>query len=121
MRTINRRAGYTLIELLIVITIVGVLVAISAISYLTALKQSRDTKRKTDLEQVRQALETYRAENGVYPDDTGSLSPDYITALPTDPSDSSDYGPYTLGGGGLTYSLCTTLEITAEDYCVNQP
>ncbi len=122
MRTMKHKFGYTLIELLIVITIVGILVAVSTVSYLTASKQSRDTKRKTDLEQIRQALETYRSENGTYPATTADLEPNYITTLPKDPTDNlTDYSPYTPADLDLTYTLCATLEITEASYCVNQP
>lgn len=104
------KKGFTLIELLVVIAIVGVLIAIGTSSYLTATKQSRDTKRKTDLEQIRQALETYRAESGVYPASTSSLTPAYITTLPTDPTTQGAY-LYVPGGSNITYELCATLEI----------
>ena len=56
VRNNYEKFGFTLIELLVVIAIVGILVAVGSISYLTASKQSRDTRRKTDLEQIRQAL-----------------------------------------------------------------
>lgn len=105
------KKGFTLIELLVVIAIVGVLIAIGTSSYLTASKQSRDTRRKTDLEQIRQALETYRSETGVYPAATTSLTPNYITTLPTDPSTGGGYN-YVPGGSNITYELCATLEIT---------
>jgi prepilin-type N-terminal cleavage/methylation domain-containing protein len=102
--------GFTLIELLVVIAIVGVLIAVGTSSYLTASKQSRDTRRKTDLEQIRQALETYRSETGAYPGATSSLTPDYITTLPRDPQTDGIYH-YVPGGSNITYELCTTLEI----------
>ncbi len=109
-----KKFGFTLIELLVVIAIVGILVAVGSISYLTASKQSRDTRRKTDLEQIRQALETYRSETGAYPASTSSLSPDYITVLPTGPKlDTYDYV-----GTTTTYSLCASLEtITVPATC----
>ena len=52
--------GFTLIELLVVIAIIGILITVGAVSYQRAVRLSRDSKRKTDLEQIRQALETYR-------------------------------------------------------------
>lgn len=108
-----KKFGFTLIELLVVIAIIGIVLSVSVVSYLTAQKQVRDTRRKTDLMEIRQALETYRSENGTYPADTSwttDLSPDFITTLPTDP-DGSNYG-YVAGASPIvTYSLCTTLEI----------
>jgi type II secretion system protein G len=122
--TISR--GFTLIELLVVIAIIGILITVGSVSYTRAVKLSRDAKRKTDLEQIRQALETYRAETGSYPTaaagGTGTLDPDYITLVPTAP-DGASY-PYTPAAGATpkTYSLCATFEITTpSNYCVSQP
>lgn len=110
-----KKFGFTLIELLVVIAIVGILVAVGSISYLTTSKQSRDTRRKTDLEQIRQALETYRSELGSYPSDTTSLTPSYITTLPIDPK----AGVYTYTRlSTTTYTLCASLEtITIPATC----
>lgn len=109
------KRAFTLVELLIVIAIVAILVAIGSISFVSAMKQSRDTRRKADLEQIRGALETFRSENGIYPSTaTGlsSLSPDYITTLPEDPSNPAT--PYlytdTSSGDSISYELCATLE-----------
>lgn len=121
MRTINIKKGFTLIELLIVIAIIGILVAVGSVSYITALKQSRDTKRKTDLQQIRGALETYRADIGSYPTSSGwetALTASYIQAIPIGPQ--NDPYSYTLLTN-FTYDLCTTLETTALTYCVHEP
>ncbi len=101
-----KKKAFTLIELLVVIAIIGILITVGSVSYLRAIRLSRDSKRKTDLEQIRQALETYRSENGTYPADTSLLVSDYITALPTGPkNDTYDYT-----GTTTTYSLCASLE-----------
>lgn len=111
-----RKKGFTLIELLVVIAIMGIIIAVGTISYITALKQSRDTRRKTDLEQIRSALETYRSENGTYPNSLTLLSPTFMTTVPVDPSTSTDY-TYTLSSS-YTYSLCATLEtVTSPSTC----
>ena len=63
--------GFTLIELLVVATIIIVLTTIGVVSYRNASIRSRDSKRKADLETVRQALVLYRSEAGIYPSDNG--------------------------------------------------
>ena len=119
-----QKKGFTLIELLVVITIIGILIAVGSVSYTRALKLSRDSKRKTDLEQLRQALETYRSENGYYSRPVAaneyyltntslqtSLSP-YITTFPTDPKNTSGYKyRYVVPGANPTsYLLYASLE-----------
>lgn len=117
-----KRAGFTLIELLVVIAIIGILVTIVTSSFLTAQKQTRDSRRKADLEQIRQALETYRSENGSYPASAGWTttleSAGFITKVPSDPGNSTyAYSRDT----ATTYRLCAALEITpaAPDTCTS--
>ena len=108
--------GFTLIEILVVATIVVLLTATATATYTAFLKQSRDAKRKTDLEQIRAALEMYRSNINTYP--TTGLSQlttptIYIQSVPKDPKDptysyyySATGSDYTLGsyleGGGTT-------------------
>lgn len=121
MKNLFKR-GFTLIELLVVIAIIGILIAVGSVSYQRAVKLSRDSKRKTDLEQIRQALETYRSENGTYPASDSwdvDLESGFITVMPEDPDNPYTYSP---NGASTTYSLCATLESTTDpNYCVTQP
>jgi prepilin-type N-terminal cleavage/methylation domain-containing protein len=63
----NKNSGFTLIELLVVATIIIVLATIGVVSYRNASINSRNSKRKADLEVVRQAAVMYRSEKGEYP------------------------------------------------------
>lgn len=67
MNKLLNNNAFTLIEILVVATIIGLLAAGASISYSTLNKQSRDAKRKADLEQIRSALEMYRSNNNNYP------------------------------------------------------
>jgi len=49
--------GFTLIELLVVISIIGILASLTLVSYTGAQKQTRDTQRRSDLNQYRNACQ----------------------------------------------------------------
>lgn len=69
------RRGFTLIELIIAITILGILSALISGNFFTSLKKGRDARRKADLEQTQRALELYYEDKKAYP--TGSASPGF--------------------------------------------
>lgn len=62
-----RNNAFTMIELMVVISIIGILTAIGVVSYVTTQKNARDSRRKADLEELRTALEMYKADHGYYP------------------------------------------------------
>ncbi|MBL7036739.1 prepilin-type N-terminal cleavage/methylation domain-containing protein [Candidatus Microgenomates bacterium] len=74
--------GFTLVELLVVMAILGVLVALVAGNFRTAQIRGRDAKRKADLKQIANSLELFYADYGRYPAEaSGSIS-----ACPYDPA-----------------------------------
>ncbi len=119
-----KKSGFTLTELLITVSIIGILVTIALTSYNTINKQSRDTKRKNDLLQIASALEMYKADNGFYPavntsgfDVTGNLSsalaPTYTAILPSDPLNTQHYyfeATNLVSSNYYGYCLCANLE-----------
>lgn len=126
---ILRIGGFTLIELIVVITIIGIMSGVGALAYQKSVRQSRDERRKVDLESIRSALELYRSNqvNGNYPMATTALAPAYIT-LPTDPLTAVAY-PYsripptcnnTAPNFCTGYVMQITLEDTASMYRVGQ-
>lgn len=61
------RRGFTLVELLIVITILGILASIALVSFRSAQMRGRDAQRKSDLKQTVSALELFYADYQKYP------------------------------------------------------
>src|SRR3972149_10720429 len=59
----RRRAGFTLIEILVVIAIIGVLASIIIVSLTTTTKKANNAKVKAQLEQVRNAAQIYYTSN----------------------------------------------------------
>ena len=83
--------GFTLVELLVVISIIGILTMVGAVAYSGAQKKARDTQRKTELDALSKALIMYYNDNGVFP------------ALTLDGLFASDKG-FT-GPGGIVYMV----------------
>ena len=99
--------GFTLVEILIVLTIIGVLLAFGSISYSSSQRTARDTIRITDAQKVKQALNAYYIDHGSYPNPGGTwrgecnhpwgtpnlapndvipgLVPEYLDEFPHDP------------------------------------
>lgn len=100
-----RQAGFTFIEILVSVTIIAVLIAIGVASYASINRRARDAKRKSDLEQIRSALEQYRADFGSYPVQSGwalssagsnwidDLTPSYMDNVPVDPQNTGTSEP----------------------------
>jgi general secretion pathway protein G len=123
--------GYTFIEILVVITIIGILATIGMVSYQSANKKSRDGKRQADIEQLRTGLEMYRADNGYYPGSLSSIvSSGYMTVLPTPPKTTDcTTGSYAdcysasgcAAGQCSGYGLTITLESPPSSYTKYNP
>ncbi len=139
---LSKKRGFSLIELLVVATIIIILAAIGMVSFTNAGRNARNGKRKTDMETVRQAIVLYRADEGAYPPGgnygaiTGVLTGDnYLSQpVPQDPqTPTQDYRYVPTGTTG--FCLCAQLEGTnmgnstnnncnfgtGNFYCVTQP
>jgi len=107
-----KKHGFTLLELLIVIGLIGILVSISAVSYSSAQKKTRDSRRKSDIKAIQNALEQYYADNnGLYPSVSyNNLAVQYLpgTTKPSDPKTSCYYKQTVNTTSG--YTICADLE-----------
>ncbi len=59
--------GFTIVELLIVIVVIGILAGLVVVTYNGIQQKARDTERKTDIKALHGQLEAYQAQNGKYP------------------------------------------------------
>jgi len=66
MRRNAKTKGFTVVEIVATIVIIGILTSVVAVVYPNYLKQTRDSQRKSDLEQISAALNAYALKNGNY-------------------------------------------------------
>ena len=83
-RTGNR--GFTLVELLIVISLISILAAMGLVQYRNSVVAAKESTLKTDLFRMRDAIDQYYADKGKYPSSLDSLVSDgYMRRIPEDP------------------------------------
>lgn len=113
----KKQKGFSLLELLVVISIMGILIALGTVAFITVQKKGRDSRRRADVKAMQDAFEQYRAENtgyeacstmAAYSDGSGAIMPG---GLPADPKNSGSY-VYNTGTGcdATGYCVCAYLE-----------
>ncbi|MFZ2153128.1 MAG: prepilin-type N-terminal cleavage/methylation domain-containing protein [Microgenomates group bacterium] len=102
----KRETGFTLIELIVVITIIAVLTAVTMVSFGGTNKRARDSRRMSDLQKMAVALELARQVGGTYPASADTLVPSYLQALPTDPKTYD----YLYSSTNYTYTISAYME-----------
>ena len=128
--------GFTLVELLVVISIIGILTMIGAVAFSGAQKKARDTQRKTELDALSKALIMYYNDNGVIPALDIFANPDnvltgegseivYMAKMPVDPKDTDEFiyaYKYDDDPTSLTYKkkfyLFANLENKSDPQCI---
>lgn len=63
----KKENGFTIVELLIVIVVIGILAAITIVAYNGVQGRARDSQRLSDVKVIVKALEIYKINNGAYP------------------------------------------------------
>jgi general secretion pathway protein G len=78
--------GFTLVELMIVMLIIGVLAAIAIPSYIASIKSAREAVLKEDLHVMRNAIDSYTMDKGKAPQSLDDLvQSGYLKSIPVDP------------------------------------
>lgn len=132
--------GFSLIELLVSISIIAILTAVGYVNFKNSTEASRDSDRRSDLRSLQIAIELYKSDNGRYPEgcrgdgvwsgQTDSsyacasgnqyivgLAPKYIQTLPIDPKplSTADSGYlYTVNSDGTVYKIMVKNTVESE-------
>ena len=127
--TVRKQKGFTLVELLIVIVILGLLTTIGLGSFMSSQRKGRDARRKADLDSITSALEMYYNDYNQYPVNDSSAEIDgcdsggcgwnqvwekngaiYMVQIPEDPAG----GSYAYQSDGSSYVLYARFENTQD-------
>lgn len=138
-RHLRSQAGFTLLELIVVMAIMGLLIAVTASTFQTSRIKGKDGRRKSDLKQIQNALEAYMNDHSVYPqasaptggsivacggsgttacafgsaftDENGTV---YMAQIPSDPSSPTLQYLYLASSDQKQYQIFTYLENTQD-------
>lgn len=134
------KSGFTLVELLITISVIAIISAIAYVNFNSAQDKARDERRKQDLKAIRTSLVSYYQDFGSYPppcnpspctslvsltSDTGDnwiadLVPTYIQKLPKDPRQSAAY-LYIVNASRTYFILWAQLDRSNDPQSIGQP
>ena len=83
-------SGFTLVELMIVMTIIGILAAIAIPSYIRSIQKAKEAVLREDLHTMRTAIDSYTVDKEKAPDTLDDLvQAGYLKSIPIDPMTSS--------------------------------
>ncbi|HYH10053.1 MAG TPA: type II secretion system protein [Thermoanaerobaculia bacterium] len=85
MRPRRKQGGFTLMELIVVVTIVGILAAIAVVNVRFAQRKAREAALMDNLYTLRKAIDNFYADKQRYPQNLDELVPNYIRRIPADP------------------------------------
>jgi general secretion pathway protein G len=91
MKAARREAGFTILELMIVLTIAGILLTFAEPSFSKTIHKAREASLKQNLFTMRDVIDQYRADTGKYPPSLADLhTAGYLKRVPFDPFTKSD-------------------------------
>lgn len=129
----SMKKGFTIVEILVVLAIIAIIVSIGTVSFNNVRSRSEDAKRKTDMEEIRSALEQYKSNNNQYPtpfvtitmgmqfglSGLTDVNNTYMQKIPQDPDFPAKSYHYT--SNGTDYTLKSELNLAEPTPCALTP
>ena len=125
LKSRKSRAGFTLIEVMVVVAIVGILAAIAIPSYVEYIRRGHRSAARSQLQQATLWMERFRSENGRYDQTVAGAAVALPGGLAVAPDAGQGAAQYNIALGGLaagTYTLTATPVAggaMANDVCGN--
>ena len=110
-KNFKNSSGFTLIELMIVVAIIGILAAIAIPNFMNYQCKAKQSEAKANLGNIRTAEEAYRAEYDTYSSSTGNIG----FAL----SGNAKYA-YTIAAGASTFTATAAASSLGDKWTINQ-
>jgi general secretion pathway protein G len=117
--------GFTLVELLVVISMISILAAMGVVQYRNSVQRTRETTLRHDLFEMRDVIDQYYADKGKYPESLQTLvSENYLRAIPVDPftrsadtwqTENADPDPGSVSASTGIYNVKSGFDGTALD------
>lgn len=104
----KKTRGFTLLEILVVISIIGILIAIGSAAFTTAQKKGRDARRRADMKAYQSTFEQYFSENNAY-SSCVAMEAGFVGGAPEDPKPGETYD-CSVSAGNAGYCVCATLD-----------
>jgi prepilin-type N-terminal cleavage/methylation domain-containing protein len=111
----RKQQGFTIVELLIVIVVIGILAALVITTFTGIQQKARDTERTTDIKALQGQVEAYFAQKGNYPSLTDMNSTSFRTTNMKGLDSEALKDPK-----GATQVLCATASNTCYGFSVHQ-
>jgi prepilin-type N-terminal cleavage/methylation domain-containing protein len=116
-KRVGARSGFTIVELLIVIVIIGILAAITIVAYNGIQDRAQFAKAQSDVGMVNKKIALFNVDTGTYPTSISDCPTPAATNLCLTPSNGDSYTYQSIAAGGTGYTVVTqpSYEITASN------